>query len=75
VQFTAASTTAAQIAASQHSNNAWTPLGEWAACANPIRNMFLHLDRTHPTTREIAILIKLSRLILAEQLGRWENAP
>ena len=60
VQFTAATTMAAQIAASQHFNNAWTPRGVWAVCANRIRNMFLRLDRAHPSKCEIALLIERS---------------
>jgi hypothetical protein len=45
VQFTAASTTGGRIAASQHINNAWTPRGEWAACANRTHNISLRPDR------------------------------
>jgi len=40
-----AETAAAQIAGSQHSNNAWKPREASAACANRIRNTCLHPDR------------------------------
>ena len=48
----------ARIAASQLFNNAWTPRGVWAACANLIRNMFPRLDRAHPSQCEVALLIE-----------------
>ena len=58
VQFTAATTMAARIAASQHFNNAWTPRADLAATANRIRNMFLRLDRAHPSKCEVTLLIE-----------------
>jgi len=65
VQFTAVSTMAAQIAASQHFNNAWTPRGEWATCANRTRNMFPRPDRAHRSKCEFALLIERNPLRLS----------
>jgi len=58
VQFTAVSMMAAQIVASQHFNNAWTPRADLAATANRIRNMFLLPDRIRRRGFKGAIVIR-----------------
>jgi hypothetical protein len=46
---------AAQIVASQHFNNAWTPRADLAATASRIRNMFLLPDHIRRQVLEGAI--------------------